>query len=122
MPTSRRRPSDRTTGSATVSSATEHVVLNLDPPAADLPADSREQTRRGVCTRWTARPATPADAELLRVSQGTLVLEIVRTVTAARGQVLKATTTLCPAAGTVLLHSYHVPTAVTAPPRRRPQT
>jgi hypothetical protein len=86
----------------------ERVVVNLDPPVSEV-AGPRGQTRRRVSTRWTARPATPADAELLRVSQGTIVLEIVRTLTDARGRVLKATTTLCPAAGTVLQHSYPVP-------------
>jgi hypothetical protein len=121
VPTSGRRPSGRASRSAgAAASATERVVLNLDPPAAEL-AESREARRR-VCTRWTARPATPADADLLHVSQGTIVLEIVRTLMDGRGRVLKATTTLCPAAGTVLHHTYPVPTGPVDTRRRSPRT
>lgn len=116
----RPRPTGRAPQSAREAfPATERVVLNLDPPA-EL-GDSRE-VRRRVSTRWTARPATPVDAELLRVSQGTIVLEIVRTVMDRRGRVLKATTTLCPAAGTVLHHSYPVPTGRAHTRRRGPGT
>jgi hypothetical protein len=120
VPTSRRRPAGRASQSfGAASPATERVVLNLDPPA-EL-GDAREARRR-VCTRWTARPATPADSELLHVSQGTIVLEIVRTLMDGRGRVLKATTTLCPAAGTVLHHTYAVPTGPAGTPRRSPRT
>jgi hypothetical protein len=120
MPTSRRRPTGRASRSAGVTApAAERVVLNLDPPS-EL-GDSGE-ARRKVSTRWTARPANPADAELLHVSQGTIVLEIVRTVTDGRGRVLKATTTLYPAAGTVLHHSYPVPRVPADARRRSPRT
>jgi hypothetical protein len=119
MPTRRRPPGHVPRPAGAAPPATERVVLNLDPPA-EL-GDPREARRR-VSTRWTARPATPADAELLHVSQGTIVLEIVRTVMNSRGRVLKATTTLCPAAGTVLHHSYPVPMGPADLRRRNPLT
>lgn len=87
------------------------VVVNLDPPAAHVPTSRNTEGRTRIHTQWTARLASPADAELLRVPQGTVVFHILRTVTDADGNVVKATTTLCPAARTVLHHSYPIPTS-----------
>lgn len=91
------------------------VVLSLDPPTINpqhakpahresrpQPAD-RRPTR--VRTQWTARLATPSDAELLHLPQGTVVLHIQRAAIDAAGHVIKVTTTLCPADWTVLHHS-----------------
>jgi hypothetical protein len=86
------------------------VVVNLDPPAAHVATADDAEGRTRIHTQWTARLASPADAELLRVPQGTVIFHILRTITDANGDVVKATTTLCPAARTVLHHSYPIPT------------
>jgi len=92
------------------------VVFSLDPPPAHLPARSPRdqaepdtgQPHTRVRTQWIARLATPTDAELLNIPRGTVVLHIQRIITDPTGQVVKATTTLCPADRTVLHHSYPV--------------
>jgi DNA-binding GntR family transcriptional regulator len=85
-------------------------VFNLTPPAAHVPPErDGKPPRSRIETTWTARHATPAQADLLGLTPGALVFHIIRTVTAADGTVIKATTTLCPADRTVLHHAYPIP-------------
>jgi hypothetical protein len=91
------------------------VVFSLDAPTPHVTANptarpdgSDRQARTRIRTQWTSRLATPADAELLQVPIGTVVLHILRTITDADGNVIKATKTLCPGSHTVLHHSYPI--------------
>ena len=98
--------------------APTRVVVNLDPPSAahattaQAPhtsgANATDRRRTRVEPQWTARRATPTDAELLNVARGALILHIQRTVIDADGRTIKVTTTLCPADRTVLHHSYPI--------------
>jgi hypothetical protein len=87
-------------------------VFSLDTPTSHVPAASPDssdrQTRTRIRTQWTARLATPADAELLQIPCGTVVLHILRTITDTNGNVIKTTTTLCPGLRTILHHSYPI--------------
>jgi hypothetical protein len=84
-------------------------AFNLTPPTAHVPREHGDRSPRlRIETTWTARHATPAQADLLDLAPGALVFHIVRTVTDANGVVIKATTTLCPADSTVLTHAYPV--------------
>jgi hypothetical protein len=84
-------------------------VFNLTPPTSHMPREHDDRSPRlHIETTWTARHATPVQADLLRLPPGALVFHIVRTVTDASGTVIKATTTLCPAGSTVLAHAYPV--------------
>lgn len=94
------------------------VVVSLDPPAMNPRhtqsshpqprPESADRRPTHVRTQWTARLATPADAELLHIPHGTVVFHIQRAVTHPAGHVIKVTTTLCPADQTVLHHSYPI--------------
>ena len=72
------------------------IVFSLDAPTTHIPAASPDssdrQTRTRIRTQWTARLATPADAELLQIPCGTVVLHILRTITDANSNVIKTTT------------------------------
>ena len=116
MPTGRTSPHrHQALRSGSAAAAPERVLFSLDVPqaAGSIPPGNtatQDDARTRIRTQWTARLATPADAELLHVPIGTIVLHIVRTVTDPDGAVIKSTSTLCPANRTVLHHSYPIPT------------
>ena len=134
--TNRRRPPGRALGAEDEQPAEQRIVFALDTPAPDdakpAPGDRTQASPpTRVRTEWTARPATPRDAELLQIPHGAIVLDILRTVLAPDGTVVKATRTLCPGTRTVLQHAYtldiHTSTSAThnlrttrTPPTGRP--